>query len=483
MHPRSIVVMALVLALLGTLFELPLRAVEAATPKPDIVLFYLDDFAPYPARLWDDPGRTPALARFANEGLEFENAIVSTPLCGPSRANLLTGRYGHRNGVTQNDIGRYDPRGTLSPKLRSRGYKTVFIGKHINRLKDRYPTRKTMSRLSVKWDRFDVMWENQGRVFDWTQYRKSGARHYGSGSLQHSTYVAAKRAAEVIDKSKRSTPLFMVISLVDGHKPLTPLKRFEGDPVCADVGSWSGPSFNERDVSDKPRHMRATPRLPMSSYPLRRRCEQLLTVDWAVATVRQALQRNGRLSNTLQVLTADNGWLMGDHRLEGKTYPYATRVPLYMQWPAVIGRGGRTLREPVSNVDFGRTFCALAGCTMPSSDGLSLLPLIKGTRTRLQREFLYVEMLHANRYYPGRAYARPAWAGVETTLGYDRTLWAFTRYQTGEEELYDLTNDPHRLLNLAGRAPYAEVRRELRGFWRAVWDRDGVRWKGKVGAG
>jgi len=483
MHPRSIVVMALVLALLGTLFELPLRAVEAATPKPDIVLFYLDDFAPHPARMWNDRARTPELARFANRGLEFENAIVSTPLCGPSRANLLTGKYGHANGVTQNDIRRYDPGTSLSPKLRSRGYKTVFIGKHINRLKNQYPNRRAMTRLSAKWDRFDVMWENQGRVFEWTQYRKSGTREYGKGSLQHSTYVAAKRAAEVIDKSKRSKPLFMVISLVDGHKPMTPLKRFKGDAACADIGRWSGPAFNEADVSDKPRHMRATPKLPLASYPLRQRCEQLLTVDWAVATVRKALQRNGRLSNTLQVLTADNGWLMGDHRLEGKTYPYATRVPLYMQWPAVIGTKGRTVREPVSNVDFGRTFCALAGCAMPASDGSSLLPLINGTRKQLGRQFLYVEMLHANRYYGGRPWARPAWAGVETTLGYDDTLWAFTRYQTGEEELYDLTNDPHRLVNLAGRAAYAAVRRDLRGFWREVWVRDGVKWKGKVRAG
>jgi hypothetical protein len=326
------------------------------------------------------------------------------------------------------------------------------------------------------------MWENQGRFFEWTQYRKSGTREYGLGSLQHSTYVSAKRAAQVIDNSKRSNPIFMIISLVDGHKPMTPLKRFKGDPACDGIGSWSGPAFNEADVSDKPKHMRATPKLAMKSYPLRSRCEQLLTVDWAVATVRAALQRNGRLSNTLQVLTADNGWLMGDHRLEGKTYPYATSVPLYMRWPAVIGTKGRTVREPVSNVDLGRTFCAIAGCTMPTSDGKDLMPLIKGTRTRLERKFLYVEMLHANRYYGGRALARPAWAGVETTLGYDDTLWAFTRYQTGEEELYDLTHDPHRLVNLAHKTAYADVRRDLRGFWRGVWDRDAVKWKGKVRA-
>jgi N-acetylglucosamine-6-sulfatase len=474
------IVVGLVLALMGTLFNLPQRTVEAAPAKPDIVLFYIDDFAPYPVRLWDDPSRTPELARFANKGLDFRNAIASTPICGPARANLLTGKYGHNNGVTQNEMHQYDPRNSIGPKLGNRGYKTAFVGKHINRLKQEYPTRKAMQRLSSGWDRFDVIWENQGRFFDWTQYRKSGTREYRNGSLQHSTYVSAKRAAEIIENSKRSKPLFIVVSLFDGHKPMTPLKRFKGDPACNGIGRWSGPAFNEANVSDKPRHMRATPKLSFGGYPLRKRCEQLLTVDWAVATVRQALKRSGRLSNTLQILTADNGWLMGDHRLEGKTYPYATSVPLYMQWPAVIGNAGRRVKEPVSNVDLGRTFCALAGCAIPKSNGRSLLPLIKGTSDRLERKFLYVEMLHANRHYPGRARARPAWAGVETTLNYSDTLWAFTRYQTGEEELYDLSHDPHRLKNLVGKPAYADVRRELRGFWKQVWDRDGVHWKGKV---
>jgi hypothetical protein len=110
------------------------------------------------------------------------------------------------------------------------------------------------------------------------------------------------------------------------------------------------------------------------------------------------------------------------------------------------------------------------------------VPLIRGTRAHLDRRFLYVELLHASRY-PGRASARPAWAGVETTLGYSQRRWAFTRYQTGEEELYDLTADPHRLSNLVGVPAHQDVRKELRGFWREIRDRDGVHWLGRIRAG
>ena len=84
MHPRVVVVIAVVLAVLGALFNVPQRTVEAAAKKPDIVLFYLDDNAPYPVRMWDDPARTPNLARFARNGLEFTNAldIHAVPVVG-----------------------------------------------------------------------------------------------------------------------------------------------------------------------------------------------------------------------------------------------------------------------------------------------------------------------------------------------------------------------------------------------------------------
>ena len=220
---------ASLLALFGTLLELPSGPVEAATRKPDIVLIYLDDFAPYPTRLWEQPARTPELARFARTGLTFEHAIASTPICGPSRANLLTGRYGHNTGVTQNTIGPYDPTQSVSPRLRAAGYKTAFIGKHINRLQSRYPTRRSMARLASKWDRFDVIWEDQGRAFGWTpvpQERHARVRPGQPTSIRPSWPPSVR--PQHIDKSKRRTPLFMTVSLTDGHKPADPAPPLPG---------------------------------------------------------------------------------------------------------------------------------------------------------------------------------------------------------------------------------------------------------------
>ena len=440
-------------------------------------MFYLDDFAPQPRSLWSDRERTPHLARFVERGVRFDNAIVSTPLCGPSRAGLLTGRYGHDTGVIANDAGPYRASNDVADKLSSVGYRTLYVGKHINRLAESRPTRSQMDRLAANWDAFDVMWEDQGKFYDWTQYRKEQTVAYGSEPGDHSSRIAAERAAVHIHETPADQPLFLLVSLVDGHIPMTPMARFEGAESCADVEPWTGPAYNEADVSDKPAHMQAlAPRLE-SGYDLVPRCEQSLTIDWVIGRVNRALRDAGRLDDTLQVLTADNGWLRGDHRLEGKSYPYAVPVPAYVRWPAELGTRRRVIEEPVTNLDWLPTFCDVAGCGLRRADGLSLLPLLRGETDRLDRQVLFVELLYDNARYPQDPTARPAYTGVETTLGYSDVRWAYTRYSNGEVELYNLSEDPYRLENLSAEPGYAAVTRDLKRLHRSLRQADDVDWQ------
>lgn len=480
MFPSSVVATALVLALIGSLLNLPQRVARAAPPRPDVVLFYLDDNAPYPARMWNDPGLTPNIARFANHGLQFRNAVAVTPMCGPARAALLTGQYGHNNGVTRNDMRAYDQRGTLSPKLRSTGYKTVFVGKYHNLLRDRYPGRTRMKSLANGWNQLDVIWENQGRFYDWRQYRKTRNARYGRADTDHSSYQAARKAVQHIRQTRKGKPLFMVVSLYDGHEPLTPMRRFEGDARCAALEGWSGPAHNEADISDKPAWLQRYPPRGESSFDLTDRCESLLTSDWVVGQVRQALKETGRLGNTLQILTADNGISLGDHRLAGKLTPYTTSVPLYMRWPKVLGGVKRTVIEPVANVDLAPTICRLAGCTMPKADGMSMWPLIKGWKSKLGRDFVFTEMLHGDAFYNSNPKGRPPWSGVESTKRYSDTLWAYASYKGGEEELYDISKDPHHLNNLAHKRAHKKVLNDMRRFHQQVWADDGVTYRYKL---
>ncbi len=482
MYPKSVVVViALVLALLGSLFNLPQRVAQAAPPRPDVVLFYLDDNAPYPARLWKDPQLTPNLARFVNAGLQFRNAVAVTPQCGPARAALLTGQYGHNNGVTRNNVGPYDQRGSLSPKLRSKGYKTVFVGKYHNLLREHYPGRTRMRALADDWNQLDVIWQNQGRFYEWWQYRKARNAYYGSADTDHSSYQAAQRAVQHIKQTKKGKRLFLVVSLYDGHDPLKPMRRFEGDPRCASTEGWSGPAYDEADVSDKPAWVRAHKRLGAPAYDLRERCESLLTSDWVVGQVRKALKETNRIGNTLQILTADNGYSLGDHRLKGKLTPYTTSVPLYMRWPKVLQSRKRVVLEPVANIDLAPTICRLAACTMPKADGISIWPLIKGWRTSLDRKFIFTEMLHGDKDFNKKPTGRPPWAGVESTRAYSDTLWVYAKYKGGEEELYNISKDPHHLKNLAGKPAHKQVLNDMRRFHKQVWNGDGVEFRFRLG--
>jgi arylsulfatase A-like enzyme len=432
-------------------------SVIGAAPRPDIVVIYMDDFSPSLARLWNSQSRTPTLARFVSNGLELR-ASGSTPLCCPARGNLLTGRYGHRNGLTRNRIDRFDPGGTVAVKLSRVGYRTAFIGKYLNGLRDAAPSGRSMRRYARGWDAFDVIWEDNGKFFDYRLWTRAGTRYHGRRAADHSSYVAGLRAARFIRSSPRSKPLFMVVSLYDGHDPMKPMPQFDGHPACRSVRPLTSPAVNEPDVSDKPAYVRGHRRVGRSQSSLRSRCESIMTVDWVTKMVRDALRRTGRLDDTLLLFTADNGVLMGEHRLIRKQSPYSTPVPMYALWPRRWGSERRVVRDPVSNVDLAPTFCRLAGCAMRGADGRDITPLLDGTVDRLDRRYLYEEMLHPDRK------GRPAWYGVRTTLGYSDTRWVYTEYATGERELYDLTSDPHQLENLAGKRAYADVRADLRRF-------------------
>jgi arylsulfatase A-like enzyme len=425
--------------------------------RPDIVVIYMDDFSPRAASLWSDPDRTPALARFVRDGVTFSQASGSTPLCCPARGNLLTGRWSHGSGITENLGWRYQPRLSLGQRLQDVGYHTVYAGKFLNGFRDRAPTRASVYRFAKGWDGFDTIWEDNGKFYDYDAWSRSGITRHDVGPSDHSTGVMTRRVVEHIEAAPPDQPLFVLLSLFAGHNPNDPLPRYEGHRACRREPLWTSPSYDEKDVSDKPRHVRQLPRLDEPGFDLTVRCEEVMSVDWAVRQVRSALRQTGRLDDALLVLTADNGFLMGEHRREGKSWVYATPIPLYFLWLGPWPEG-RVVDEPVSSVDLAPTFCALAGCTMVRPDGMSLLPLIRGETDRLERRFVYEEYLH-----PGGKGRYPAYVGLRTTRAYDPDrAWVYTEYSTGERELYDLAADPWQLENVAGLDAYAVVEGELR---------------------
>lgn len=422
---------------------------SASTEKPNIVVIYMDDFSPDADWLWCNKSRTPALAKFCNQGVEFKNSTASTPRCCPARANVYTGLWSHNNHVTENDAGPFNPRQSVAIKLQREGYQTIHVGKFLNRFPYYASTQQSVFKYAKGWSKFDVLWTNHGKFYDYRLWTRSGVEKHGDSPRDHSSYVIAERVTRHIRSADRRKPVFAFVPLYDGHNPNLPMPRFIGDPKCQNVRPFDAPSYNEEDVSDKPMYVRERPLLPQKSFDLQTRCEEILTVDWVVSKIRRSLSETGRLKNTLLIFTADNGYLMGTHRLLSKSTPYSTPVPFYVLWPKRLGNVGRVVEEPISNVDLAPTFCAIAGCSI-RRDGKSLIPLITGRRDQLNRLFVYEENLHSSEKHP-------AWYGLRTTKLYSNdAYWAYTEYSTDERELYNLTDDPWQLENLAERPGYED---------------------------
>lgn len=433
--------------------------VPSSPPRPDgrpnIVLILTDD-QPLDS-LPHDPPVMPQLQSMirdpSDHWITFSNAFVNTPLCCPSRASILTGRYSHRTGVRTNyDGDLLDESSTIGAWLHAAGYHTGLIGKYVNG----YPFGPN-SYVPAGWDRWLV--KRQGAQS--TAYYRyvlvdQGFPHYrGDGPGNYSTDVLADAAAAFIRSAPPGRPFFLEVAPTAPHRPWTEAAR--------DIGALTGvpitapPSLGEEDVSDKPMWVqRLRPLDEARRAQLRaihRRCfETLLSVDDLIAEVIRALQVRGALANTLVVFMTDNGFSFGEHRWVGKTCPYdeCVRTPFIVRFP---GASAHVNPRLVSNVDLAPTFAEVAGIEPPSPvDGRSLVPLLEERPSASWRMGLLTEYVGDDKV--------PAWWQVRTED------FAYVELATGETELYDLTGvigapDPYQLENRAADPRYAVLRARL----------------------
>ena len=434
---------------------------QAAAARPDIVIIYLDDVSPHDGRLWSDARRTPTLAElFVRTATTFSAAFGETPLCCPGRAATLTGLHTTGHGVDANDVTLFDPRVTLATAMQEAGYRTVYVGKYMNGLRSGVPRGK-VRRYGAGWDVFDVQHADNGRYLDYVLWTRDGVIRFGDRPRDHSTRVFGQRAATHLRRTPPGVPVLAFVSPVDLHAPNRPIPAFDGAAQCRAIEPWAPPSYNERDVSDKPAYVRERQRYGRPGWPMRTYCEQMLGVDRMVARIARVQERRGRAADTLFVFTADNGSVWGAHRLgQVKGVPYATPIPLAFRWPARWGSDARTIAEPVSNIDLAPTLCEVAGCTLgpfpggpEAADGVSLLPLLDGLVTSLGRD--------AIREQSGPSLWTPEFWALRTTPSHPLGEWHYIEYETGERELYDSVADPWELESLAASPAHAAVVAEL----------------------
>jgi N-acetylglucosamine-6-sulfatase len=462
---------------------------EPSSGRPNIVVFMTDDETV--AELGGMPHTRRLIER---QGVRFARSYVSYPVCCPSRATYLTGQYAHNHGVMglyppTGGYGRFDKRNALPVWLQRAGYHTAHLGKFLNGYGDQEPA--------------DVPpgWSDWHATVDYSTYKMWGytindngrMRTYGrtfdeNPRLYQTDVLARKAAAIVVRQASRPQPLFLSLNFLAPHHEARSIQTRTHQLVrpaprhrraLASAALAHAVSFNEADMSDKPRFLRRHTH-PLTARDVaaiqrdaRARRAALLAADDGVARVVSAVRRAGELNNTYFVFTSDNGYMQGEHRVRsGKMLPYepSTQVPLLVSGPGIPA--GRVSRELVANIDLAPTILQLAGATAGKTvDGRSLLPFAHNPALRTARAILHET---GGKKYVGpaeqdeRTNVRRPMKRILTYQAVRTARWLYVRWHDGARELYDLENDPDELRSLhAGRA-HRHVRRVLARRLRAL---------------
>ena len=423
---------------------------SAARDRPNYIVILVDDLR------WDGLGfmghpfvQTPNIDRLALEGMSFDNAFVTTPLCSPARASFLTGRYARAHGIRVNN----DPRNvnetmeTFPARLQAAGYDTAFIGKWHMGSGDGSPRPGF-----THW----ISFEGQGRYSN-PELDINGRRRLESG---HLTDVLVGYADDFVRTAARgSRPFLLYLSHKAVHEPGDPPRRHRGtyngarvpcSPGCEDT--LEGKPALTREVPGT-----TTPR-PGGGPPdanIRGRHRRLLAVDDGVGRLLRTLREEGVLDSTLVVFTSDNGYFHREHAIGDKRWAYeeALRVPFIVRYPRAVRRRSRESRL-VLNVDLAPTLLDLAGVEVPESyHGRSLGPLLRGEPDARWRGEFVAE------YFPEIGNRAPRWEAIRTAR------WKYVTYpDLGAEfdELYDLQTDRYELRNVVGAREHRELLESLR---------------------
>jgi N-acetylglucosamine-6-sulfatase len=384
---------------------------------------------------------TPNLDALAARGVHFANAFVSTALCSPSRATILTGLYAHQHRVVDNNY-PVSPELTFFPEyLQRAGYETALIGKwHMGGDSDA-PQRGFDHWVSFRGQGSYVPTEDGLNV----NGRRVPQRGYITDEL-------TEYALDWLAQRKSKRPFFLMLSHKAVHSRLVPAPRHQGRYANATFRPPRSMTPSPAQDALRPMWVRnqrnsvhgaefpyQDPQGKLADY-FRRYAETLLSVDESLGAIVDHLRARNLLDSTVVIFMSDNGFAFGEHGLIDKrtAYEESMRIPLIMSCPELF-EGGRVVTALAANLDIAPTVLDLAGLKAPSHmRGQSLVPLARGEQVPWRDAVLY-------EYYWERNYPQtPTLHALRTdTHKYIRAhgVWDL-------DELFDLRTDPGEENNL-----------------------------------
>jgi len=394
------------------------RAVPAQSRPPNFIYINADDLGYGDLGCYGSQLRTPHLDSMASGGARFRQFYSASPVCSPSRAALMTGRYPTRVGVPhvlapESPSGLPESETTLAQVLKAQNYKTMCIGKwHLGSQPQYLPTSRGFDEyfgIPYSNDMWPLVLLHDATVIEDSVNLDTLAERY------------TQQAVQFIARSK-DAPFFLYLAPAMPHLPLAASARFR----CRSGLGPYGDAVEE--------------------------------LDWSVGQVLQALGANGLEEQTLVMFSSDNGpWFQGSPgRLRGRkgeTFEGGMRVPFLARFPGRIP-SGVTVHAVATAMDILPTLARLARAPLPPNplDGVDLWPLLTGERSEVEREaFLYFSSWNAQCARVGRwklhvaRYNTPPWT-PEPRVGQ-------LNLPLPRPELYDLEADSEESYDTAGDNP------------------------------
>ncbi|WP_442505835.1 sulfatase-like hydrolase/transferase [Novipirellula sp. SH528] len=441
------------------------RAEDAA--RPNILFIAMDDLNDWIGVMGGHPQTiTPNLDRLAASSVLFTNAHCTAPACNPSRSAIFTGISPHRSGLYENGQKMREvlPDAEIIPKVLSRhGYFSAGSGKMLHYFID-----------AASWDEYYPKAESENpfprtlkppmrpvslpRGGPWQYVETDWGPLDGTDEECGGDFLVAQYISNQLAKPHDEKPFFLACGIYRPHEPwFVPAKYFEPFPLDS---IQLPPGYREGDIDDLPAdgkklaQNRYFPHIVKQGQWKKGIQGYLASIHYADAmlgNVLDALEQSQHADNTIVVLWSDHGWHLGEkeHWQKYTAWRACTRIPLMIRAPKgspglSAGTTPAVCNQPTNLLSLAPTLLDLCGLPAePLHDGPSLVPLLENPNA----DWPHVSITHLQ--YPG-------------SYGLSAERYRLVHYASGQEELYDIENDPYEWKNLATEPEYASKLQELR---------------------
>lgn len=500
-YKKSLLLLSSATLLTSVTPPINLFAEEGVKPtKPNILFLFSDDHSTAAISAYGNSQcETPNIDKIANEGAVLLNNTCANSICGPSRANVLTGKHSHLNGMKTN-MDSFNPKQQTFPKiLQDTGYSTALIGKwHLKNdphgfdywdimhgqgwyyNPDFYGTKGSrriegyntdiVGDLSLQWLEEHLKEEREKPFLLMAQFKAPhrnwapAPRHYNLYNniefpLPETYFEDYTNRPDYFAKNEMRIADHLIMNY-DLKVPNTlrpdKLGRLRPNYELARMNPAQKRAWNKAYKKEYHNFMKTRPKgKELAKWKYQRYIKDYLrciaAVDENVGRLLKFLEENNLDENTIVIYSSDQSFFLGEHGLYDKRWMYkeSLAMPFMIRYPKKISAGQR-LETVTQNIDFAPTLLDFAGLSIPNDiQGESFAPLLTGEGSFSRKAIYY-------HYYEKGEHNVPRHEGV-----YDGHYKLISFYDHKAWELYDLEKDPNELKNQYNKATYKEIQKKM----------------------